>query len=561
VDALLGPDRVPFAAASLLRFVARPPPVPRAAARSVARAVVLTAAVGTISGCAAPGPDYFPPAPLAVERAPDGRIEQLHDTNRDGRADYAERLGESDRIELLRFDLDQDGRFELEVPRASTRALSDSTSFPPRTDAKRHLIIIVDSVPFHLVRELWDQGRFRLFYSPCRVIAPFPVMTDPSLTEFFGLGPCPAVESEYFDGRQLNAGLANYLNQWNTPWLAQVDYRLAPIAHGSAYLSPDAWNEHELGRIQRRFEQSTARRYAGYCVSTSALGMQRGDDGHRAGLVRLDRLCQLLMYRGRGQLEITLLSDHGHNNIRSRRVVLRDRLAGLGYHVGRTIGSPRDVVVPEFGAVSCVAIHTHSPAAVAADVSAFEGVELCAFRDGDAVVVLSNAGAARIVRRGSRYAYIVERGDPLQLAGVLAELDARGAVDADGFIDDRALYEATREHSYPDPAYRLWRAFHGLLAHTPDVLVSLQEGYYAGSPGFTAWIDVGSVHGNLRSPSSCGFAMTTAGPLPDVLRMEDLAEALERFGVPVRRDAGPLARHPVQSADRQGPGISPGLQQ
>ena len=47
-------------------------------------------------------------------------------------------------------------------------------------------------------------------------------------------------------------------------------------------------------------------------------------------------------------------------------------------------------------------------------------------------------------------------------------------------------------------------------------------------------IRMSAAHGNLKQSSSSAFVMTTAGPLPEVLRMEDLGGALQELGVPVK---------------------------
>jgi len=128
------------------------------------------------------------------------------------------------------------------------------------------------------------------------------------------------------------------------------------------------------------------------------------------------------------------------------------------------------------------------------------------------------------------YKYDTQHGDPLKLASVLEDLQQHGLVDAKGFIDDDAFFRATVEHPYPDSLRRLHRAFHGLVEHTPDVLVSLSDGWCWGSPFMARFLTVSATHGALSRSSSTGFVMSTAAPLPDALRMEDVADALRRAG-------------------------------
>jgi len=453
---------------------------------------------------------------------PDGRVDRCFDTDRNGRIDYVERQAADGVVVLLRFDADEDGKFELEAP-------------PPSlvSGDVRHLIIILDSIPYGMVRDLWNHGRFRHFHPPSRVISPFPVMTDMCIAEFFGVSPTPAVESQYYDGRRLNTGYGTYAREENSQhWLDKTDYHLAFATHSIAYFRPDAWFDHELRRIQELFIKYDENPFIAYAVGTSGLGAQLGRDGHLTALVRLDRFCQWIIHRMKGRVHITLLSDHGHNMMSSRWIDLTGILRRCGYRVRRRLERPGDVVVPEFGIVTCAAVHTAEPAAVASDLSGVEGVDLAAYRDenGDVIVVGRN-GRARIWRRGDRYRYQPVHGDPLRLVPIRHELEQRGEIDGDGFVDDGALFEATTEHEYPDVVHRLWRAFHGLIQHTPDVLLSIEDGYHCGSKFMTELISLRAAHGNLNTLGSSGFVMSTAGRVDPVIRMEDLGGALRALGV------------------------------
>lgn len=462
-----------------------------------------------------------PIVPRETHALAGGAVERRYDANQDGRIDYCEQVGPDGRVALLRFDLNGDGQFDLDVDRRR----------PASED--RHLVILIDSVPFEIVRELWDEGRFRLFHPPSRTISPFPVMTDLSFSEFFGVSPCPAVEAEFFDGNKLEGGYGYYVHDRNSPWLACTDYHMANIAHAVAYFDPDAWLDHELYYIQKYFLRSAKSPYIGYCVDGSALGAKLGRNGHVAGMMRVDRFCQRIMYETRGRVQITLMSDHGHNLLPSHRAPLSEFLERCGYRVGERLARPGDVVVPEFGVVTCGAVYTREPARVAADLTLMDGIDQVMFLEGDEVVVLSRDGRARIGRSGDAFRYAVERGDPLKMKAVWERLKQEGRIDSGGFVKDGELFEAAADQEYPDALHRVWRAFHGLVVHQPDVLLTTQEGWHCGSKLMSKMYDVRSAHGNL-GPSSCGFVMTTAGPLPGVMRMENLRGELGKVGVPIQ---------------------------
>ena len=487
-------------------------------------------AIVCTAGCAGPWPKLFPVTPVRLAERNGGGVERWYDVDGNGRVDYCEMLTLAGRVDRIAYDRNEDGQLDEEIVLAQI----------PDNEV-RHLLMILDSVPISMVRGFQTQGRLAFFPPATQVLSPFPVMTDPALIEFFGMAPSPVVEAAYFDGQRLHDGYETYAHDGNAPWHARADYCLWPVLHAFAYLSQPEWFGHELRRIgevfHERADQGEPLTIA-YVVSTSALGSREGEDGHVLALVSVDRFCQELVYETRGRARITLMSDHGHTFIPSERIPLADELAGLGYRVGPVLERPGDAVVPEFGVVTCGAIYTHEPARVAGDVVHIQGIELAAYRDRDPdgtenVMVLSPNGRARISRSDVGFRYMAEVGDPLQLTPVLDALRKQGKVDANGFVADSVLFSATTDAVYPDSVARLWRAFHGLFEHLPDVFVSVADGFEIGSKLQTQLVHMQATHGSLRPASSYGFAASMAGEMPPLLRMANLRVAMQEAGVPI----------------------------
>jgi hypothetical protein len=240
----------------------------------------------------------------------------------------------------------------------------------------------------------------------------------------------------------------------------------------------------------------------------------------------------MLMYATKGQIDITLMSDHGHNLITSRRIIIDQDLARMGYRVTDRLLGPGDVVVPAFGLVNCAALYTQSPERVAGDLVGVEGIELtCYATDSGDVVVSGRTGRAVVSRRNGALRYTVITGDPLKLEPVIRGLAAAGQVDDEGFVNDAALFAALIDHEYPDVLHRVHRAFNGLIQHPPDVMASLADGYCWGSPFMARFMNVAATHGNLNRRASTGFVMSTAASLPPALRMENLRRELNDRGI------------------------------
>ena len=178
-----------------------------------------------------------------------------------------------------------------------------------------------------------------------------------------------------------------------------------------------------------------------------------------------------------------------------------------------------------FGLVTYAAFNTREPEALVEDLLAFEPVELASYVEGDAVVVRSRSGTASIRSAdGKTFQYQPRDGDPLKLAGLVGDT-----------TDGRAVLKATvaARHEYPDALYRLWRAHFGLAENPPDVIVSLDDGYYSGKGFFGEVVSMASTHGGLNRRNSATYFMSTAAPVEGPLRSEDIPQVIEKvFGRP-----------------------------
>ncbi len=513
--------------------------------------VWLGALLLAVVGCHLKEPTLLPVSHSGAELKTERGKAHIYHIDDEPIANYVEVVSDAGRVVEIGYGVGTNGQINESVLRV-----------PGNANRCRRVLIILDSIPFHLVQEAYDSGRFRNFYPPSRVIAPFPVMTDLCLNEFFGTSPATAVETEYFDGERLRDGWFGYAESDNSLWLSKVDVSVPFSQHNHVYMDAANWFGHELALIEEALVEGDCGETVGYVVSTSALGVSGGRNGHVAGLVTLDRFCQALMHRFRGDIEITLLSDHGHNLRESRRLSLREALDDFGYDVGARLEDENDVVIPEFGLVSCAVMYSNSPGRLARDLAAVEGVELVAFRFPDgAIGVVDRGGEAIVTARGLNgmsvphpsaslrdgaaspgddagallFRYDVLRGDPLRMVEEFNRLKSRGKVDSDGFVRDADLRDASIDLFYPDVLYRLHRAFEGLVVHTPQVLVSIEDGWYAGSPFMSQFLKERAIHGNLNENNSFAFVMSTQAQLPVTLRMDEVLGELQLLGI-VRRD-------------------------
>ena len=479
----------------------------------IGRCRMVVAGVGLpalLAGCSALHVDW--PEHPTLEVGPDGDTLVSYDMGGEGKPNYIQRMHQG-RKTVLYFDDDRDGRTDEEI------RLS-----PPHPDWP-HYLILLDGVPHELIEELWDQGHFRLFPRPSKVISTFPSMTDLALARFFDTKPCVGVEASYFDkqANRLVGGVVAYNQGLNAPWLDLLTYHAPQSIGARAYLDPQGVFARELKEMRRTFDRVEKGWAAAYSVGTAGLGTRGGEEAIREYLGTIERFCERLVYDRRGRVRLTLAADHGHNLVQCARIGFKGHLAKSGLRLTESLQNPEDVVTVKYGLVTYAQFYTSQPAKVAAALLSRRGVDLAVYAEGDAVVVLGGGGQGRITRGAGGYAYATEGDDPLKIAPIIETLRRQGDVSADGAIDDAAFFAATVDHDYPDALHRLWTCFNGLMQQPPDVIASLRDGYCHGYWMFEYGIGkIASTHGSLNRINSTTFVMSTTGELPPAMRVEDV---------------------------------------
>jgi len=443
------------------------------------------------------------------------------DTDGDGQADFFCFAGTDGTVNRLGYDVTGDG----DVDR-----LAVLSAVPPARS--RHVLLILDGVTYDLVAELHAAGRLRVFHPPSRVIAPYPSMTDLCLSQALKSTRPLAYEAKYFDhqANRLVGGAGAYLAEANEPHLALLQYTDSTLYRALGFLWPGYLFGRELRNARGVFERAETLEMLAYFGTTAGMGTRKGRDGHRAVVERMEQLAHYLLWRTHGTVEITLMSDHGHSYTAAVPWPAAAHLTEKGWRLGTSLSGPRDAVQIGLGLLTFASFATKSPADLAADLVDCEGVDIISYAEDDRVVVLDGQGQRAAIReRNGRFAYEPIDGDPLRLGPVLQTLSA----DEDGTYNADALLAATVEHVYPAPLQRLWRGHFAVVEHPADVLVSLQDNYFAGSSGLAGSVVVASTHGSLNRPNTTTFIMSTIAPLPPVLRSQDIPHAMATlFGEP-----------------------------
>jgi len=427
---------------------------------------------------------------------------------------------------------------------------------------RRHIIICLDGVGFSTMEKMRAEGRFKMFREPARMISPFPTLTNLAMTDIlepFNAPPVVGYEDSFFDveKNRLRGGIFDRLRGGRFvrgTFRELFDYHPSALKSGLGYAAPPLSTYLEalsdLVRLKQKVRAGKGELFLAYTGATDSLAHVGGERLVRSFLGKLDETLEDLMNEsehrrgasereqsrhpsereqernvgvGALQITVTLFSDHGNHYRKYRRVPLKSALRRAGFKLEGRVRDWRSVVLPQFGLIGCAVLYTAeaNEARLAEIVAAVEGVDFAAYEKDQTVFVTSRGGAARITRRGGRYAYLAERGDPLGLASALQHLRERGRVDGEGSVTDADWFEATRDGERPDAVRRVFEGVSGRVNNRANVIVNFVDGYYSGSAALDVFTILQATHGNLGREQSFGFVMSTNRSLPSHVRATD----------------------------------------
>jgi hypothetical protein len=212
---------------------------------------------------------------------------------------------------------------------------------------------------------------------------------------------------------------------------------------------------------------------------------------------------------------------------------MKEHLTEFGFDLSGRIKHSRSVIVPGFGLCSYAPVYTamENRREMAQILATLEGVDFSAFLPTDAIgsatEIIGPRGRARIHCESDRFRYEQIEGDPLRLSAIVSDLQSQGLIDERGYADDRAWFEATKDHTYPDALRNLWSSARDHVESKADVLVSFEDGYCYGSALFDRIVTMLATHGSALKTTSYAFLMSTHRDLPSHLRAGE-ASALIR---------------------------------
>lgn len=369
------------------------------------------------------------------------------------------------------------------------------------------------------------------YFPVSRMVSTFPSTSDVAWTDILGDRPLPGYQRTYFSVAANSQIVINGITT-TMEHESQMDWQLDNnMFRTMGYVYPVHTYELELHEALRNFWNDPGNDGSYYVYIRATDDAQHLDRDIFDMLCGLDNQLQAMRARYRKQegrdLQILILSDHGHNHAESfKRVAVRSLLEKAGYQITESIQNPKDVVLPTTGIEDWVEIHnapgqTESLLPLLAHLP---GADLVTGRDPNDsrrfLVMNSRGDRAEIDWNptNNTYRYTTRQGDPLNYQPVIQTLARRQQLDAGGFATADAWMAATLTNHYPLALERIARGLTRVTLNPATILISLSNGYVHCGFLLQKGADLStfsSTHGALDNLNSDGIVLSNFAPTRD----------------------------------------------
>jgi len=369
------------------------------------------------------------------------------------------------------------------------------------------------------------------YFPVSRMISTFPSSSDVAWTDIFGDRPLPGYQRTYFSAAanseiSINGVTTTMEHERQMHWQVENGVRRA-----LGYIYPWHTYEYEIRGMCENFWNTTSRGTNFYVYIRASDDAQHLDRNIFTMLYLLDKELQDLRARYQARekrdLQIVILSDHGHNHAgRGERVEIRAFLEKAGYRIAQSITSSKDVVLPTVGIEDWVEIH-NAPAEtekLAQRLCHLPGADVltAVMPDQPNHFLVMNSQSERAVigwnPAKNSFRYSAGPGDPINYLPVVAALARNHQLDAGGFATADAWMAATMTNHYPLALERIVRGLTRVTLNPATIIISLDNHYV--NAGWlvqqgSRLVTCGSTHGGLDDINSDGILLSNFAPTRD----------------------------------------------
>lgn len=404
--------------------------------------------------------------------------------------------------------------------------------------APRVLFLGVDAIPYRIFVEAQEQGLFKDFKRPSRMISVFPSLSNYAWATLMNTEKLESYQAKYYHWG-FNRVVGRLFHEvGKPPFPNRFDYSDDSVLKKVlAYITGGSSTKKEMKKLSKRVLASNEPRIFYYfCAASDIVAHMRGAKGLHKMLRIIDRevtvMRQKHLEKFNEPLVVIFVSDHGNTLVSGKIIDLDDVIKKNNFRLTNSLEGPDDVVCRNSGILSVASFFIQEPRKIelAYALSTQPWADVVVTRDNKRGLFLV------ISQKGTLSYEYNEESEEFRIAEVTGE-DPLGLIEQGlplgEWIPQSEVLEASVKTLYPDSLMRIQRGLTDRgVCHPAAVNVSLKLGCESGSKfmKFLAKFRGRSgTHGSLSAYDSIGVMASTDHVYPEWVPIYEVHKLIEGY--------------------------------
>ena len=410
---------------------------------------------------------------------------------------------------------------------------------------QRHLFFCLDSIPYSVFIKAKNNGLFKNFQTPSRMISTFPALTNYAWSVILNAGEVEGYQTRYYDPimNRLEGGFKDLFKSKGFP--NKFDYiQENMIIQLQAYIFGRSAIDKKMKCLgEKVLSSNSPRLFFAFIGISDIIAHMKGEEGLYDILLAVDanlnKIREEHLKKFNEPLEVTMLSDHGSTLQKGQVVNIYRNLKESDFNPVKSLKNPGDVIYHTSGILSVAPFFIQEPRRIelARRLAELPWAELTATfnKDTGHFLILSQTGSMEVEYSQDNNAFKMKNlkgEDPMGLIGLGLALDE--------WIPQSDIFQVSLATNFPDGLKRIQMALNGNIVKYPaSVVVSIKYGYESSSSRFMNWFsgikkNRHGTHGGLAALDSIGFISSTRQTFPDWVSSYEIRHQIKGFNFALR---------------------------
>jgi len=410
---------------------------------------------------------------------------------------------------------------------------------------RRHLFFCLDSVPYAVFLKAKDNGLFKNFEAPSRMISTFPALTNYAWSVILNAGDVEGYQTRYYDPvmNRLEGGFKDLFKSKGFP--NKFDYIQENLMiQLQAYIFGRSAIDKKMKDLgEKVLSSNTQRLFFAFIGISDIIAHMKGEEGLDEILLAVDANLKQIqdehLRKFNEPLEVTLLSDHGNTLEKGQIINIYRTLKEGNFNPVKSLENPDDVIYHTSGILSVAPFFIQEPRRneLARKLAKQPWAELTATynKSTGLFLLLSPTGSIEVEYSHENNAFRMKN---------LTGKDPLGLIDQglalEEWIPQSVIFQASLATNFPDGLKRIQMSLNGDIVKFPaSVIVSIKFGYESSSSRFLNWIsgikkNRHGTHGGIAALDSIGFISSTQKTFPEWISAYDIQHQIKDLNFALR---------------------------